>query len=126
MNFLLTNRIPRQLATRVVGWLSRIENPLLARAQIAVWRLFADLDLSDSGTQRFDSLHACFTRALKPGARPIDPDPRVLTSPCDAIVGAGGRITRRRAHPGEGIDLQRSRSCWSIRYSRAAMSMGSS
>ncbi len=93
LNFLLTNRIPRQLATRVVGWLSRIENPLLARAQIAVWRLFADLDLSDSGTQRFDSLHACFTRALKPGARPIDPDPRVLTSPCDAIVGAGGRIS---------------------------------
>jgi phosphatidylserine decarboxylase len=29
---------------------------------------------------------------LKPGARPIDPDPRVITSPCDAIVGACGFI----------------------------------
>jgi len=37
-------------------------------------------------------LHACFTRELKAGARPVDPDPHVMTSPCDAIVGASGRI----------------------------------
>jgi phosphatidylserine decarboxylase len=29
---------------------------------------------------------------LKAGARPVDPDARVLTSPCDAIVGAAGAI----------------------------------
>ena len=92
LSFLLTNRIPRQLATRFMGWFSQIEHPLLARASIAVWRLFADLDLSESRTERFDSLHACFTRELKAGARPVDADPRVLTSPCDAIVGASGRI----------------------------------
>jgi len=92
INFLLTNRIPRRLATRWMGWFSRIENPVVARASIAVWRLFADLDLSDAEQQSFKSLHACFTRALKPGARPVDDDPRVLTSPCDAIVGACGAI----------------------------------
>jgi phosphatidylserine decarboxylase len=92
INFLLTNRIPRQLANRLIGWFSQIEQPLLARAAIAVWRLFSELDLSDSATQRFNSLHACFTRELKPGARPIDPDPRVIASPCDAIVGACGPI----------------------------------
>ncbi|MBV8169641.1 MAG: phosphatidylserine decarboxylase, partial [Alphaproteobacteria bacterium] len=75
INFLLTNRIPRRLATRFMGWLSKIENPLLARASIAVWRLFADLDLSDAREQSFASLHACFTRALKPGARSVDADP---------------------------------------------------
>ena len=48
INFLLTNRIPRRLATRWMGWFSKIENPLVARASIAVWRLFADLDLSDA------------------------------------------------------------------------------
>ena len=37
-------------------------------------------------------MHDCFTRELKDGARPIDPDPEVVTSPCDAIVGAHGRI----------------------------------
>jgi phosphatidylserine decarboxylase len=92
INFLLTNRIPRRLATRWIGWLSKIENPLVARASIAVWRQFADLDLSDAQQQSFKSLHACFTRALKPGARPIDADPQTLASPCDAIVGACGTI----------------------------------
>jgi phosphatidylserine decarboxylase len=92
INFLLTNRIPRRLATRWMGWFSKIENPLVARASIAVWRLFADLDLSDARQQTFKSLHACFTRELKPGARPVDADARVLTSPCDAIVGACGTI----------------------------------
>ena len=93
INFLLTNRIPRRLATRFLGWFSQIENPLVARASIAVWRLFADLDLSDAKAQTFSSLHACFTRELKPGARRIDPDPQVLTSPCDGIVGACGTIS---------------------------------
>jgi phosphatidylserine decarboxylase len=92
INFLLTNRIPRQLANRFMGWFSQIEQPLLARAAIGVWRLFAELDLSESATQRFNSLHACFTRELKPGARPIDVDPGIITSPCDAIVGACGAI----------------------------------
>ena len=92
INFLLTNRIPHRFANRFIGWFSQIEHPLLARAAIGVWRAFADLDLSDSKTQRFDSLHACFTRELKPGARPIDPDPQLLTSPCDAVVGASGRV----------------------------------
>ena len=75
-----------------MGWFSQIENPVVARASIAVWRLFADLDLSDARQQSFASLHACFTRALKPGARPVDDDARVLTSPCDAIVGACGAV----------------------------------
>jgi phosphatidylserine decarboxylase len=92
INFLLTNRIPRRLATRFLGWFSQIENPWLARASIAVWRLFVDLDLSDARQQNFRSLHACFTRELKADARCVDPNPDVLTSPCDGIVGACGSI----------------------------------
>ncbi len=92
LNFLLANRIPRRLATRFMGWFSRLENPLLARGSIAIWRRFSDLDLSDARTGRFSSLHACFTRELKPGARPIDADPRIIVSPCDAIVVACGSI----------------------------------
>jgi phosphatidylserine decarboxylase len=93
LNFLLTNRIPRRQATLFMGWFSRIESPLLARLSIAVWRLFADdLRLDEAKRSDFRSLHDCFTRELRPGARPIDPDPDVLVSPCDAIVGAFGRI----------------------------------
>jgi phosphatidylserine decarboxylase len=96
INFLLTNRIPRRLVTRFVGWLSRIEQPLVRDVSIAVWRLFSDLDLSEAKKTSFRSLHDCFVRELKDGARPVDPDPAVMVSPCDAIVGACGRIEDTR------------------------------
>jgi phosphatidylserine decarboxylase len=92
LNFLLTNRIPRRLATRFMGWFSRIEQPLVRDLSIAVWRFFGDLDLSEARRQEFRSVHDCFVRELKDGARPIDMDPAVLVSPCDAIVGACGAI----------------------------------
>jgi phosphatidylserine decarboxylase len=103
INFLLTNRIPRRLVTRFLGWFSQIENPVVAWASIGVWRLFADLDLSDARLQSFKSLHACFTRELRPGARPVDGDPRVLTSPCDAIVGACGAVDGTRVLQAKGF-----------------------
>jgi phosphatidylserine decarboxylase len=92
VNFLLTNRIPRRLSTRFFGWFSQIENPLVRDLSIGVWRLFTELDLSDAREQRFRSLHDCFIRRLRDGARPIDPDPDMLVSPCDAIVGASGGV----------------------------------
>ena len=92
INFLLTNRIPRRLLTQFMGWLSRIEHPLVCRAGIALWRLFTDLDLGEAKQTRFKSIHDCFTRELREGARPIDADPRTLVSPCDALVGACGTV----------------------------------
>ena len=96
LNFLLTNRIPRRLATRFVGWLAQIRQPLVRDVSMWAWRLFSDLDLSDARKTRFDSLHDCFVRELKPGARPVDPDAGVMVSPCDAIVGAFGPIEGTR------------------------------
>lgn len=92
LNFLLTNRVPRIALTRFMGWFSRIRQPLVRDASMVVWKAFTDLDLSDAKKTRFDSLHDCFTRELRDGARPIDADPATLASPCDAIVGACGRI----------------------------------
>jgi phosphatidylserine decarboxylase len=92
INFLLTNRIPRRLVTRFFGWFSQIEQPLIRDISIGVWRLFADLDLSDARESRFRSLHDCFIRRLRDGARPIDTDTSCLVSPCDAIVGASGSV----------------------------------
>ncbi len=92
LNFLLTNRVPRIALTRFMGWFSRIQSRWLTRVSIAVWRWFTTLDLSDARQQRFDSLHACFTRELKPGARPFEPQRDVICSPSDAIVGACGVV----------------------------------
>jgi phosphatidylserine decarboxylase len=92
INFLLTNRIPRRLATRFMGWFSRIEQPVVRRLSLGAWKLFADLRLHEAKHTRFRSLHDCFIRELRDGARPFDADPALLCSPCDAIVGACGRI----------------------------------
>jgi phosphatidylserine decarboxylase len=92
VNFLLTNRIPRRLATQFIGWFSKIEQPLVRDVSIGLWRLFSDLDLSEAKKTRFRSLHDCFIRELKEGVRPIDQASDILVSPCDAIVGACGAI----------------------------------
>ena len=103
LNFLLTNRIPRRLATRFMGWWSRIEQPLVRDASIALWRAFADLRLHEARQNRFRSLHECFIRELQPGVRPIHADPGVLVSPCDAIVGACGRVEGTRVWQAKGF-----------------------
>ena len=92
LNFLLTNRIPRRFATQFMGWFSKIDHPLVRDASIALWRLFADPDLGEAAKPRFASLHDCFIRELRPGARSIDPNPALMVSPCDAIVGASGTV----------------------------------
>ena len=92
LNFLLTNRLPRRLATTAVGRIARVRHPLVRVPALALWRFFAGVDLSDAATTRFRSLGDGFTRALTPGARPFDAGPTVIASPCDAIVGAHGRI----------------------------------
>ncbi len=92
LNYLLTNRIPRRSLTQFVGWLAKIEQPFVRDLSIAIWRQFSDLDLSEARKSTFRSLHDCFIRELKEGARPIDLRTDILTSPCDAIIGANGHI----------------------------------
>ena len=103
LNFLLTNRLPRRWLTQLVGRISKIENPLVARASIGIWKFFSDLDLSEAKKQHFTSMHDCFTRQLKEGARSIDQDPNVLSSPVDAIIGAHGPIEGTQVFQAKGF-----------------------
>ena len=94
-NFLITNYLPRRLATRFMGWFSRIESPALTRLAISIWRLFVDeLDLSEAKKREADfvSLRDCFVRELRPGARPLEGTKVTLVSPCDAVIGAHGTL----------------------------------
>ena len=103
LNFLLTNRIPRLALTRFMGWFSRVEQPLVRDLSINIWRCCADLNLDEAKEVRFASLHDCFTRELKEGARPVNADPGVLVSPCDAIVGACGPLDGTRVIQAKGF-----------------------
>lgn len=103
LNFLLTNRLPRRWLTQFMGRFSKIENPLVARASIATWKFFSDLDLTEAKEQHFKSMHACFTRQLKDGARTVDTDPSVMSSPVDAIIGAHGPIEGTQVFQAKGF-----------------------
>lgn len=103
INFLLTNRIPRITLTHFMGWFSQRRHPWVRDASIAVWKFFADLDLSEAKKTSFDSLHDCFIRELKPGARTVNMQADAFTSPCDGIVGAMGRIDNGRVYQAKGF-----------------------
>jgi len=103
LNFLLTNRLPRKWLTEFMGRFSKIEQPWVRDASIAIWKYFSDLDLSEAKKSHFSSMHDCFTRELKDGARPIDSDVTVMSSPVDAYVGAHGRIAAGQLFQAKGF-----------------------
>ena len=103
LNFLLTNRIPRNALTRFLGWFSQIENPVVAYISIKIWQFFSTLDLSEAKSLHFKSMHACFTRELKPNTRPINQDSKNLVSPCDALIGAFGRVSNGEIFQAKGF-----------------------
>lgn len=51
-----------------------------------------NLEEVSKSTEQFSSLHDFFTRHLKEGARPIDQQPEIFTSPVDAKIEAFGEI----------------------------------
>jgi phosphatidylserine decarboxylase len=78
-------------AGRAAGW--RLPRPLrrpILRAFAAA--VGADLAETRDPLDRFETLQDFFTRALKEGVRPIDPDPAAVVAPCDGAWGAAGRI----------------------------------
>jgi phosphatidylserine decarboxylase len=103
INFLVTNRIPRRQATLLIGWFSRIRNRRLTRVSVGMWNLFDDLHLDEAKTREFSSLRDCFVRELRAGARCVNPNPGVITSPCDAVVGAFGCVQEGQAIQAKGF-----------------------
>ncbi|MGA0570875.1 archaetidylserine decarboxylase [Variovorax sp. VNK109] len=94
LNFWLTNGLPRRSVTRWMGRLSKVRVWPVPQVSMGLWRLFTDVDLGDAKKSRFESLHDCFTRELVEGARLVDRRASILSSPCDAIVGACGHVKR--------------------------------
>ena len=87
--------LPKNWISRRVGALMAVRwpfglGPVFARA----YGRMAGVDFDEVGEplDRFTSVQAFFTRALKPGARPLDPDPDALISPCDGAWGQSGVI----------------------------------
>lgn len=87
--------LPKNAMSRMAGRFAEIAWP--APIQRGLLRLFAKLAGADLGEaaepiESFPTLQRFFTRALRPGARPLAGDAETLVSPCDGAWGASGAI----------------------------------
>jgi phosphatidylserine decarboxylase len=86
--------LPRARIGQALGRLADHRwSPPLGRAVVGVYSRVYDVRLDDcvesGGWSSFD---AFFTRRLREGARAVDPDPRVITSPADGCIDSMGTI----------------------------------
>jgi phosphatidylserine decarboxylase len=101
----LTHALPHRLLSSLARKLAYSRNPRLRRRLIdTVTRRFG-VDLSEaleSDPHGYESFNAFFTRALKPGARTPDPDPRALLMPADGRISQCGAIQGGRIFQAKG------------------------
>jgi phosphatidylserine decarboxylase len=99
------------LPTHFLSWLmfhiARIRAPGFKNAFIGIFVKLYKVDLSDAEfeqVQSYPDFSAFFTRALKPNARPVDTDPKVLVSPVDGTVSRLGPIRNGTLIQAKGMD----------------------
>ena len=87
--------LPHRLLSSIARSAAYSQDPWLKQALIdtVVRRFGVDLDEAEqSDAKAYPSFNAFFTRALKPGARTPDPDPRALLMPADGRISQLGAI----------------------------------
>ncbi len=87
--------MPRRLVSRTLGFLARRRVPrwLLQRVLRAYCKGFGvDLTEAAAPLESFRTFDAFFTRPLRDGLRPLDPDPAAFLSPVDARVYMSGAV----------------------------------
>jgi len=102
--FILLQKIaPQHLLSRLVGWVASSRIIWIKRAFIhwAISRYQVDMtDALEDDPDVYTSFNAFFTRALKPGARPIGPS---LCSPADGAISECGNIHSGQLLQAKGI-----------------------
>ncbi|MEM1411041.1 MAG: archaetidylserine decarboxylase [Pseudomonadota bacterium] len=102
----LQDVLPQHALTALVHRFMRARTPWLKNAQIKTVGKIAGIDFSEAHSDDpadYRTFNEFFTRELKAGARPLDPDPTALLSPCDGRISAcgplnGGRILQAKGH----------------------------
>ena len=91
--------LPHHLLSRIVYGFMRIRLAPIKNLQIWVISSLVGVDWSEARyTEAFnyETFNDFFTRELKDGARPLDPDPAAYVSPSDGTISQCGRITNGR------------------------------
>jgi len=95
MKYLLFYLLPKNLISRLAGYLADIKLPSpLLLSVIRIYSGFYRIKLSDMKipANQMNTFNEFFTRELKPELRPIDPKPNSIVSPVDGTIAEFGPI----------------------------------
>ena len=87
--------IPQHMLSRLIGYLADSENPWLKAKLIQLFSHFFPINIAEAApdnVEQYASFNAFFTRALKPGARPVVQDHNAIASPADGAISEIGVI----------------------------------
>ncbi len=108
--FLMSQHIlPQGAVSRLAGRFADMEKAPFLKNQVIRW--FIDRygvnmsEAEESSPEAYASFNDFFTRALKPGARPIDEDATTLVSPVDGAISQIGSVTDDRVFQAKGQDF---------------------
>ncbi|MGH8298192.1 MAG: archaetidylserine decarboxylase [Steroidobacteraceae bacterium] len=99
--------LPQHFLSRQVHRLARCRVKPVKNALISSFVRHFRPDMSDAAEPEprdYPSFNAFFTRSLRPGARPCDPDPSALVAPVDGTVSQIGRLEGLRLLQAKGHD----------------------
>ncbi|MFT5722236.1 MAG: phosphatidylserine decarboxylase [Motiliproteus sp.] len=102
---LLQYLLPQHRLSRLVGWLADSRIGWIKNSFILLFQRCYAVNMTDALEEQptaYPSFNAFFTRALKPDARPIDPDPALLVSPADGAISQLGKIDFERIFQAKG------------------------
>lgn len=97
--------VPQHGLSRAAGWLANCRWPMVKNPFIRWFVRRYEVDMSQALEEdpcAYEHFNAFFTRALKPEARPLDPDPQSLLCPADGTVSQLGRIEHGRIFQAKG------------------------
>jgi len=99
LGFYLTNFIPRNFLTYIIGKISHSDNPFIVKGLLLLFKLFSgDLNIKESKETNFKTFHEYFVRELREDVRPISKVNNSIVSPVDSIVGSFGYVTEGRLY----------------------------
>jgi phosphatidylserine decarboxylase len=87
--------LPQHGISRLVLIATRVRKPWFKNALIRGFLRMFDVDMQDAveiDPLRYPTFNAFFTRALRPGTRPLAPDPDAIASPVDGTLSEYGAI----------------------------------
>lgn len=94
--------LPEKHISRAVRRLADTSAPFAVRRFAAAYGI--DLEEAEHPIDHYPSVLAFFTRRLKPGARPLDPDPKSFLCPVDGVLDVTGPVRADRILQAKGCD----------------------